>query len=137
MDSCQTPPESSVTETPSRSRREMRRATLHSLAPDYLVTETPVRSRREIRRAKREQGMTILLKLLLNFEMFIVNLSFSGMTIMVGVILVSYLLCTLPAIVVQELHSRGRSFDRVRNLQISNSTVIIFWGCLSKYLHTV
>ena len=36
------------------------------------------------------------------------------MTIMVGVILVSYLLCTLPAIVVQELHSRGRSFDRVR-----------------------
>ena len=36
-----------------------------------------------------------------------------GMTIMVGVILVSYLLCTLPAIVVQELHSRGRSFDRV------------------------
>ena len=47
------------------------------------------------------------------------------MTIMVGVILVSYLLCTLPAIVVQELHSRGRSFDRVGNLQLHSGSQIL------------
>ena len=79
-----------------KSGRKLKRSEIDSLicqtSPEPSATETPVRSRREMRRAKREQGMTI----------------------MVGVILVSYLLCTLPAIIVQEFHSRGKNFEKVR-----------------------
>ena len=79
-----------------KSGRKLKRSEIDSLicqtSPEPSATETPVRSRREMRRAQREQGMTI----------------------MVGVILVSYLLCTLPAIIVQEFHSRGKNFEKVR-----------------------
>ena len=43
---------------------------------------------------------------------------------MVGVILINYILCVLPAIVVQELHTRGRGFEWVG---VTFNMVCRFW----------
>ena len=43
---------------------------------------------------------------------------------MVGVILINYILCVLPAIVVQELHTRGRGFEWVG---VTFNMVCSFW----------
>ena len=43
---------------------------------------------------------------------------------MVGVILINYILCVLPAIVVQELHTRGRGFEWVG---VTFNMICNFW----------
>ena len=56
---------------------------------------------------------------------------------MVGVILINYILCVLPAIVVQELHTRGRGFEWVG---VTFNMVCRFWMVTKKlnlwiYIH--